>query len=166
MVICGHCSIEFSQKRQTQKYCSSKCYRRAKKLRSMKRSPGKPWYNGVCEYCGGTFVAWHRQKFCSHKCSSEARKKYLDVPDCLAESHRKLDKNIGYVRLYVPMHPEANTRGYVYEHRIVAESILGRRLCKNEVVHHKNGLRWDNREENLAVMDKVAHAKLQRRAAG
>lgn len=58
------------------------------------------------------------------------------------------------------MHREANTRGYVYEHRIIAEEIIGRQLEKNEIVHHKNGVRWDNRKENLEVMDMIAHAKL------
>ena len=59
------------------------------------------------------------------------------------------------------MHPEANTWGYVYEHRIIAEQMIRRRLKKDEIVHHKNGKRWDNRIENLEVMDKVEHAKLK-----
>ena len=58
------------------------------------------------------------------------------------------------------MHPEANSWGYVYEHRVIAEEIINRRLEENEVVHHKNGKRWDNRIENLEVMDKSEHAKM------
>ncbi len=58
------------------------------------------------------------------------------------------------------MHSEANSWGYVYEHRIIAEQIVGRRLAKDEIVHHKNGRRWDNRPENLEVMNKVEHAKM------
>ena len=58
------------------------------------------------------------------------------------------------------MHPEANTWGYVYEHRVLAEQIIGRKLMSNEIVHHKNGKRWDNRKENLEVMDKSEHGKL------
>lgn len=89
-----------------------------------------------------------------------SRKKYLNIPDCLDNPKRIIDKYIGYVRIYVPMHPEANTRGYVYEHRILAEQMIGRRLLKDEIVHHKNGIRWDNSLENLQVMTKFEHGKL------
>lgn len=53
------------------------------------------------------------------------------------------DTNIGYIRVYLPNHPERNTRGWVYEHRVVAEQKIGRRLEPNEVVHHRNRIRHD-----------------------
>jgi hypothetical protein len=117
----------------------------------------------ICIRCKTSKITWDkRQKYCSHKCFTDSRKKFLDIPDCLNDASRKLDKNIGYVRVYCPMHSEANTWGYVYEHRIIAEEkIINRKLKPKEIVHHKNGKRWDNRIENLEVMDKFSHGKLK-----
>jgi hypothetical protein len=90
-----------------------------------------------------------------------SRKKYLTIPDCLAHANRKLDKNIGYVRVYVGKdYPGANTRGYAYEHRVVMEIKLGRYLSKDEHVHHINHCRWDNRPENLMVVSNKDHGKI------
>lgn len=63
----------------------------------------------------------------------------------------------GYVLVKAPDHPDADTRGYVYEHRLVAEQKLGRRLESDEHVHHKNEDRQDNRWENLEVLHETEH---------
>lgn len=68
---------------------------------------------------------------------------------------RKIDK-AGYVLVYRPDHPHCNSGGYVREHRLVCERVLGRPLLPTEVVHHKNDDPADNRPENLQVYDSNA----------
>lgn len=108
----------------------------------------------TCEGCGNQFqrrqaeVDAGRYRFCSRPCAHSHRGP--------GSSHWKGGKRIsqfGYVVLRIDGR-------YQFEHRIVAERMLGRPLARGEAVHHANGVKTDNRPENLIVMHQRDHAKL------
>lgn len=65
----------------------------------------------------------------------------------------------GYILVYRPSHPFAY-RNFILEHRDVMEKHLGRILNPDELVHHINEIKHDNRIENLSLTDRQEHAKI------
>lgn len=63
----------------------------------------------------------------------------------------------GYIMIRVDGHPESDRDRYVEEHRIIMEKHIGRPLRKDEIVHHINEIRNDNRIENLELMTRSSH---------
>lgn len=119
----------------------------------------RPAYNKV----GTHLTEEHKQKISQyHKgkvLSNETRAKMSKSKFVGGVGYKKLRKD-GYVEIHFPEHPSASKNGVILEHHLVMECVLGRRLRKDEVVHHINHNRSDNRVENLVVMTNSEHAFL------
>lgn len=115
---------------------------------------------GLCACgCGG------RTSLAPHSCAS--RGMVRGQPLRFMHGHAKRNTGTarratpkGYVYLSMPDHPNSDHRGRVYEHVLVASKALGKAIPKGAVVHHVNGLRGDNRPENLVICENEAYHKL------
>lgn len=118
----------------------------------------------TCEVCGAEFrrspsvAAYTKLRFCSKPCEGRGRmRRTLDRDH---NGRPALKDRSGYIRIYEPDHPRAMNGGWVMEHRWIMEQRLGRMLQTSEHVHHINGVKDDNRPENLEVMGHSAHSRL------
>ena len=64
----------------------------------------------------------------------------------------------GYIFISVPEHPFRPSNGKVAQHRLIMEKAIGRYLASDEIVHHLNGIRHDNRLGNLVITKCHSHS--------
>lgn len=165
---CCNCQKSFEpteHKERVRKFCSNECrneYRKAHHRSSTEV---------ICEHCGITFWEYqsnirqhvkatgkeYPRRFCSMKCRKLA---FKGKQNPLFKGRTK--NRQGYIVIRGELVPEAYKsmirRGdSVLEHRLVMAQHLGRPLNDWEVVHHKNGVKDDNRIENLELHSKDTH---------
>ena len=114
--------------------------------------------NITCKKCKRGFVGEKRRQYCTKSCSVKAQHDRGEVG--FEKFNPRWNGGIhwdrGYRMLYRPGHSLADSLGYVYEHRLVMEEYL----FEGAIVHHRNGIKHDNRQENLEVITRAEHNRV------
>ena len=160
---CAICTKEFKRTgRRKAKCCSLAC---KAKYNSVIQTGKKQKRMGVyknCEVCGKEkYVYPHKvsasgRMYCSLECRNKDSSFMLRGADHPAWKGGRFLLS-GYVYIKTHDHPNRNSGNYMAEHRLVMEKHLGRYLTANEEVHHVNGIKTDNRLENLELVVKKVH---------
>lgn len=132
-VPCEVCQTLFERKSKTTRTCSVECGNQ------LKRSDR----NVVCQTCETIFERPHgkMQLFCSRSCAQTNR---VRNGEFVREEGFKYTSAAGYITV-------KHQGAWVQQHRLVVEEKIGRKLLPSERVHHINGIRDDNRPENLEL---------------
>jgi len=152
---CEKCGVPtYRSKGSTRRFCSVECHDQAQRIGQQR----------PCETCGrGMYVtpSIESKRFCCRACYETQRASSSSI----GRTHNGrgvVRDHAGYLRIWEPEHP-ASMQGRVLEHRWVMEQAIGRFLVTDEHVHHVNGVKDDNRVENLQVMGSQDHRLLTAR---
>lgn len=130
----------------------------------VRRKTWQKYFTKICVVCFEPFLASHKKNsYCSHSCHAKIlpiTQKGADNPLWKGGIHRraigaKRKQPLGYIEIWTGSR-------WVGEHRLIMEKHLGTNLNSNQHVHHINGVKSDNRLENLIVLTKIEHNKLHK----
>lgn len=129
-----------------------------RKGREIGKKPYSSFLWSACSDCGkqrwvrieGRKLITKRCKSCGQRGDRSFRWKGGRVKDGQGYILIKLQPNDFF-------YPMTKHDGYVYEHRLIMAKFLKHCLLPWEIVHHKNGIRDDNRKENLQLLSTQSH---------
>lgn len=112
----------------------------------------------TCQVCNKPrWVVFFRGQPRSPKClSCQAKTMHRSGEEASNWQGGRTKTTYGYIQICVSrddfFYPMAKRNNYILEHRLVMAKYLNRCLLPWEIVHHKNGIRDDNRIENLQLL--------------
>lgn len=107
-----------------------------------------------CQDCSKQLSQWGK-KYCA-SCAKKGNRN--PVHGLFGAAHHNFKG--GYIHNSLGYRLVGDKGAKQYEHRVVMEQHLGRKLKRTEVVHHVNGDKTDNRVENLKVLSQAEHLKV------
>lgn len=123
-------------------------------------------YKRECRQCGSVSWVGHKKDLSRVCLNCHRLNSRIDRQNTIGSKHPRWKggrflNHGGYVLAKLeadsPYYPMQNKGSYVFEHRLVMAMSLGRCLEPWETVHHKNGIRTDNRLDNLKLLPKAGH---------